>query len=285
MTDHIIGGHVSTAGGLDKAVDRAVAIGANAMQIFVSAPQSYAFKQPDPEMVKKFKDKYTEAGMKALFFHAIYLMNLASQKPSTNHLSKQSLVDYLNTAALLGANGVITHIGSYTGTTYEQAIETIQKSINWILSKTPPETTLILEVTAGSGNTIGSKYEHLRDIRAGITDVHRIGTCWDTQHTFASGYDIVHDLDGVLDTYDELVGIDTLKVIHCNDSMTDFDSKKDRHENIGKGKIGTTVFSALLMNARLKKLPFILEVPGMDGKSGPDKENIEIMKDLLTTSK
>lgn len=277
----IIGAHVSTAGGLDKAVDRAVAIGADAMQIFVSAPQSYNFKSPDEEMVKKFKAKYKEAGMRGLFFHAIYLMNLASPKPQTNHLSKQSLVDYLNTAALLEADGVVTHIGSYTGTTYEEAIETIQKSINWILSKTPAETTLILEVTAGSGNTIGSKYEHLRDIRAGITDVKRIGTCWDTQHTFASGYDIVHDLDGVLKNYDELVGIDTLKVIHCNDSMTDFDSHKDRHDNIGKGKIGLDVFKSLVQDYRLQNLPFLLEVPGIDGESGPDAENIAIMKSLV----
>ncbi len=280
MSDVIIGAHVSSAGGLDKAVDRAVAISADAMQIFPSAPQSYAFKTPDEAMVKKFKEKYKEAGLKGLFFHSIYLMNLASQKPQTNHLSKQSLVDYLNTAALLEADGVITHIGSSTDTTYEIAIETIQKSINWVLSKTPAETTLILEVTAGSGNTIGSKYEHLRDIRAGITDVHRIATCMDTQHTFASGYDIVHDLAGVLKQYDELVGIDTLKVLHCNDSMTDFDSKKDRHANIGQGKIGTDVFKSLLHEPRLRKLPFMLEVPGMDGKSGPDKENIDILRAL-----
>jgi len=276
----IIGAHVSVAGGIDKAVDRAVAIGAEAMQIFVSAPQSYSFKIPDPELVKKFKEKYQAAGMKALFFHAIYLMNLASQKPQINHLSKQSLVDYLKVAALLGADGVVTHIGSYTGSTYEQSIETIQKSINWILSNTPDETTLILEVTAGTGNTIGSKYEHLRDIRAGIADVHRVATCWDTQHTFASGYDIVNDLDGVLSQYDELVGIDTLKVIHCNDSMVPFDSKKDRHQNIGHGEIGTEVFKSLLYNPRLANLPFILEVPGMDGKCGPDQENIAKLKSL-----
>jgi deoxyribonuclease IV len=275
-----VGAHVSTAGGLDKAVDRAVAIGAEVMQIFPSAPQSYAFKSPDSAMVTKFKEKYVSAQMKGLFFHSIYLMNLASQKPQTNHLSKQSLVDYLTTAALLGANGVVTHIGTSTDTTYEQAIETIQKSINWILGQTPADTTLILEVTAGSGNTIGSKYEHLRDIRAGLSDVSRIGTCWDTQHTFASGYDIVNDLDGVLDRYDQLVGLDTLKVIHCNDSMTDFDSKKDRHENIGKGKIGLEVFRSLITHPRLKHLPFVLEVPGLDGKSGPDRENIELLKSL-----
>lgn len=250
------------------------------MQIFVSAPQSYRFSSPTPEQVELFTSKYTASGLKALFFHSIYLMNLASQEGPKNHLAKQSLVDYLNTAALLHADGVITHIGSSTGTTYEQAIETIQKSINWVLSKTPPETTLILEVTAGAGNTIGSKYEHLRDIRSGITDVSRIGTCWDTQHTFASGYDIVHDLDGVLKQYDELVGIDTLKVIHCNDSMTPFDSKKDRHQNIGQGEIGDAVFKELLHEERLRKLPFMLEVPGMDGKSGPDKENIAHLREL-----
>jgi deoxyribonuclease-4 len=275
----IIGGHVSTAGGLDKGIDRALEIGADAMQIFVSAPQSYRFSTPTPEMVELFNSKYTASGLRGLFFHAIYLMNLASQEGAKNHLAKQSLVDYLNTAALLHADGVITHIGSSTGTTYAQAIETIQKSINWVLSKTPPETTLILEVTAGAGNTIGSKYEHLRDIRAGITDVARVGTCWDTQHTFASGYDIVHGLDAVLNEYDSLVGIDTLKVIHCNDSMVPFDSKKDRHQNIGEGEIGLEVFAQLLHEERLRKLPFLLEVPGMDGKCGPDRENIQRLRD------
>ncbi|MDQ3098934.1 MAG: deoxyribonuclease IV [bacterium] len=276
----IIGAHVSTAGGLDKGIDRALEIGADAMQIFVSAPQSYRFTTPDETMVKKFNEKYVASGLRGLFFHSIYLMNLASQEGAKNHLAKQSLVDYLNTAALLHADGVVTHIGSSTGTTHEQAIETIQKSINWVLSKTPAETTLILEVTAGAGNTIGSQYEHLRDIRAGITDVHRVKTCWDTQHTFASGYDITKDLDGVLKKYDELVGIDTLKVIHCNDSKVPFGSHKDRHENIGKGEIGDTVFMALLKEERLKKLPFMLEVPGMDDKSGPDKENIEHLREL-----
>ncbi len=276
----VIGAHVSASGGLDKAVDRALEIGADAMQIFVSGPQSYRFTPPDEHLVKKFNDKYTASGLRGLFFHAIYLMNLASQDGSKNHLAKQSLVDYLNTAALLKADGVVTHIGTSTGTTYEQAIETIQKSINWVLSKTPSETTLILEVTAGSGNTIGSRYEHLRDIRQGITDVHRIKTCWDTQHTFASGYDIVNDLDGVLKLYDELVGLDTLKVIHCNDSKTPFDSHKDRHENIGQGEIGDDVFRELLHEDRLRSLPFMLEVPGIDQKSGPDKENIQHLREL-----
>lgn len=276
----IIGAHVSTAGGLDKGVDRALDIGADAMQIFVSAPQSYRFTPPDEAMVKKFNEKYLASGLRGLFFHSIYLMNLASQEGAKNHLAKQSLVDYLNTAALLNADGVITHIGSSTGTTYEQAIETIQKSINWVLSKTPIETTLILEVTAGSGNTIGSKYEHLRDIRQGINDVHRVKTCLDTQHTFASGYDIASDLDGVLNKYDELVGIDTLRVIHCNDSKVPFASLKDRHENIGQGEIGDEVFKALLHDSRLRELPFMLEVPGMDGKSGPDKDNINHLREL-----
>ncbi len=276
----IIGAHVSTAGGLDKGIDRAVELGADAMQIFVSAPQSYRFTAPDEAMVKLFNEKYERSALHGLFFHSIYLMNLASQEGAKNHLAKQSLVDYLNTAALLHADGVVTHIGSSTGTTYEQAIETIQKSINWVLSKTPAETTLILEVTAGAGNTIGSQYEHLRDIRQGINDVHRVKTCWDTQHTFASGYDIHTDLDGVLKKYDELVGIDTLKVIHCNDSKTEFNSHKDRHENIGKGLIGDEVFRHLLHEERLKKLPFVLEVPGMDEKSGPDKENIDHLREL-----
>ena len=277
----IIGAHVSGSGGLDRSVDRAIAIGADALQIFVSGPQSYRFTAPSDEDIARFRQKYDEAGLKGLFFHSIYLINLASQDGTKNHLSKQSLVDYLLTAARMRADGVVTHIGSSTGTTYEQAIETVQKSINWVLSKTPVETILILEVTAGSGNTIGSEYEHLRDIRAGIVDLDRVKTCWDTQHTFASGYDIVHDLEGVLSEYDRLVGLDTLAVVHCNDSKVDFASHVDRHENIGMGKIGLDVFRKLLHDVRLQHLPFILEVPGMDGKSGPDKDNIDILRSLV----
>jgi len=276
----IIGAHVSASGGIDKAIDRALGIGAEAMQIFVSGPQSYRFTPPTDEAVINFNKKYLESGLRGLFFHAIYLMNLASQDGAKNHLAKQSSVDYLTTAARLKADGVVTHIGSSTGTTYEQAIETIQKSINWVLSKTPIESTLILEVTAGSGNTIGSRYEHLRDIRAGITDLSRVKTCWDTQHTFASGYDIANDLDGVLAEYDKLVGLETLKVIHCNDSKVKFDAHVDRHANIGQGEIGEQVFKKLLHEERFKNLPFMLEVPGMNGESGPDRQNIEIMKGL-----
>lgn len=279
--NHVIGAHVSASGGVWKSIERAQAIGADAMQIFVSGPQSYSFKHLPNEDIEKFNALYKESGLKALFFHSIYLINLASQDKQKHHLAKQSLVDYLTTNSKLNGDGVVTHIGSQTGCdSYEQAIETIQFGINWVLDKTPIESTLILEVTAGSGNTIGSKYEHLKDIRAGIKDLDRVKTCWDTQHTFASGYDIVNDLEGVLKTYDELVGIETLKVIHCNDSKVDFDSHKDRHENIGLGKIGDEVFRKLLHNEHLKKLPFILEVPGIDGESGPDKVNIEKMRSL-----
>lgn len=279
--NNIIGAHVSASGGVWKAVERATSIGAEAMQIFVSGPQSYSFKQLAESDIEKFNQLYQESGLNGLFFHAIYLINLASQDKQKHHLAKQSLVDYLTTNVKLHGDGVVTHIGTQTGCdSYEQAIETIQFGINWVLEKTPVEATLILEVTAGSGNTIGSKYEHLRDIRAGVKDLDRVKTCWDTQHTFASGYDIVHNLDGVLSEYDRLVGIDTLKVIHCNDSKTDFDSHKDRHENIGLGKIGEEVFKKLLHNQHLSKLPFILEVPGIDGESGPDKENIEKMRKL-----
>ena len=277
----IIGAHVSAAGGVWKAIGRAQEIGAEAMQIFISGPQSYSFKQIPDEEIEKFNSLYKDAGLKGLFFHSIYLINLASQDKQKHHLAKQSLVDYLSTNAKMKGDGVVTHIGTQTGCeSYEQAIETIQFGINWVLEKTPAEATLILEVTAGSGNTIGSKYEHLRDIRAGIKDLDRVKTCWDTQHTFASGYDIVHDLDGVLKEYDELVGIETLRVIHCNDSKVPFDSHKDRHENIGMGEIGEEVFRKLLHNVHLSKLPFMLEVPGMDGESGPDKENVQKMREL-----
>lgn len=277
----IIGAHVSASGGVWKAVERGTAIGAEAIQIFVSGPQSYGFKQIPNEDIDKFNMLFRESGLKALFFHAIYLINLASPDKQKHHLAKQSLVDYLTTNAKMHGDGVVTHIGTQTGCdSYEQAIENIQFGVNWVLEKTPPESTLILEVTAGSGNTIGSKYEHLRDIRAGVKDLDRVKTCWDTQHTFASGYDIKNDLEGVLKKYDELVGIGSLKVIHCNDSKTSFDSHKDRHENIGMGEIGEEVFKKLLHNEHLSKLPFMLEVPGMDGESGPDKENIEIMKRL-----
>jgi apurinic endonuclease APN1 len=282
----IIGAHVSASGGIDKAIDRALGIGAEAMQIFISGPQSYRFKVLDEGMIKKFNDKYQQSGLKGLFFHSIYLVNLASPDKQKQHLAKQSLVDYLTASAQIYANGVVTHIGSQKGCeSYDQAIENVQSSINWVLEKTPVESTLILEVTAGSGQTIGSKYEHLRDIRAGIKDVERVKTCWDTQHTFASGYDIVHNLDGVLDEYDKLVGIESLKVIHCNDSKVGFDSHVDRHENIGMGKIGDEVFRNLLLSERLNKLPFILEVPGMDGKSGPDRENLERMRGLAKVEK
>ena len=277
----IIGAHVSASGGIWKAVERACSIGAEALQIFISGPQSYMFKPLEQEDIDRFVDAYVKAEMKGLFFHSIYLINLASQDRQKHHLAKHSLVNYLIANAQLKGDGVVTHIGTQTGCdSYDQAIETIQFGINWVLEKTPPESTLILEVTAGTGNTIGSKYEHLRDIRLGVKDLDRVKTCWDTQHTFASGYDIVHDLDGVLDEYDRLVGIETLKVIHCNDSKVEFDSHKDRHENIGMGKIGDEVFKKLLHNERLRNLPFILEVPGVDGKSGPDRENIERMRGL-----
>lgn len=284
MGRRLIGAHVSSAGGLSNAVANGKKLGCSAIQLFGSSPRSWAFKMPSKEEIGKFLKAKQNSEIRFVALHSIYLINLASPDRQARLRSIGSLVNYLQLGQLIGADGVVTHIGTAAKLTEEEAIKNSAEAIEKVLGETPGGINIILEVTAGSGSTIGSRYEHFQEIYKRVGDSKlrkRIKVCWDTAHTFASGYDLANDLGGVLRMFDLLIGLNRMAVVHFNDSKVDFDSKVDRHENIGEGKIGYRAMKRVINHPKLRTLPFILEVPGFGG-SGPDVKNMQIVKNMVT---
>lgn len=275
-----IGAHVSTAGGLDKAIERAQAMGANTIQIFGSQPQSWRRRTYDPEQVEAFRRRVEEAGVAPVFLHGIYLVNLATPNPENLVRSQEALAYDLGIASQIGAAGVIFHIGSHRGAGYEQVFQQVVTAIRRVLAQSPAAAWLILENSAGMGGSIGSRFAELGAIIREVRD-ERLKVCLDTQHSFAAGYDVAtaQGLEAVLAEFDREIGLPLLVALHANDSKVPLGGGVDRHENIGQGYIGREGFSVILRHPALRPLAFLLEVPGF-AKEGPDKENVDILRSL-----
>ena len=275
-----IGAHVSSAGGISKSIDRGLDIGCEAIQIFGSSARSWAFKPPADKEVAAFKERRAETGMGAVFFHAIYLINLGSPNPELVEKGVQSLVNYMTLAAEIDADGVIFHPGSHKGQGYDQVFYQAVAAIKRVLDNTPEGPYLCLENMAGMGQHIGAKFEELGGILRAV-DSPRLRICLDTQHSFAAGYDLTtpDGVEGMIDQFNAAIGADKLAAVHANDSKQLCGSGVDRHDNIGEGYIGEQGFACIMSNPAFKDVPFFLEVPGFEG-NGPDQRNIDILKNL-----
>jgi deoxyribonuclease-4 len=279
-----IGAHVSTAGGIATAFDRAAAIGAECVQIFESAPQQWGTARLDDAQVREFRDKMAASGVEPVFIHGKYLMNLASADAKIFKTSTSTLRSSLNIAGRIGARGVIFHTGSHKGLGLEAVFEQICEAAVNVLAETPEDTWMIFENSAGAGGTIGSKFSDLGQILKRI-DNPRAKVCIDTCHAFASGYDLSNG-DGVAAMMEELereIGMENVAAVHCNDSKTPLGAGRDLHENIGEGHIGRAGFEALMAHQGFADVPFLLEVPGfkIDGAGkGPDKPNLDLVKEI-----
>ncbi len=277
----IFGGHVSIAGGLEKAISRGEAQSFEVIQTFASSPRSYTAAKYTSEQIEEFKRLLKDSKIiKKLFFHSIYLINLASEKPALVDLSVKSLTEYLNLGAKVNCTGTIFHVGSTKSRTFSQAKEQIIKAIKQVLQRTPKEQFLIMEFAAGAGNIVGNSLEELAALYQGVNSP-RLKVCLDTQHLWASGVDVgsKEKFAQWLKRLDFQIGIGNLVCVHANDSKTELNSKRDRHENIGMGLIGKTGFYNILHQPLLQNQPFVLEVPGANN-TGPDKENKDILKQL-----
>ncbi len=279
-----IGAHVSTAGGIATAFERATAIGAECVQIFESAPQQWGTARLDDAQVRDFVDKKRASGIDPVFIHGKYLMNLASADAKIFKTSVSTLRSSLNIAGRIGARGVIFHTGSHKGLGLEAVFDQICDAATNVLNETPEDTWMIFENSAGGGGTIGSKFSDLSQILKRI-DNPRAKVCIDTCHAFASGYDL-SNADGIAATVVELereIGMNNVAALHCNDSKTPLGAGRDLHENIGEGHIGRAGFEALVAHPAFADIPLLLEVPGfkIDGAGkGPDKPNIDLMKEI-----
>ena len=275
-----IGAHVSTAGGLSKAVGRGVEIGCEAIQIFGSSPQGWAFKPIPGEEVETFRQGLTEANMGPVFLHAIYLINLGTPKEDVLEKGVQSLINYMGLGSDIGAAGVIVHPGSHGGAGYEAIFPQVVSSIQRVLEHSPDGPCLVLENMAGMGQHIGAKFEDLGRILKEINSP-RLKVCLDTQHCFAAGYDMAtkQGIEAMIAEFDQDVGVSNLLAVHANDSKRPCGSGVDRHDNIGDGFIGEDGFAAIMGNPAFRDVPFLLEVPGFEEK-GPDRQNIDILKKI-----
>ena len=276
-----LGAHVSTAGGVHNAVDRAQEIGAEAIQIFASSPRAWAFKPPKEEHLLAFLEKSREVGLGPVFLHAHDHVNVGGE-PELVEKSVQSLTQHMHAAGQLGAEGVIFHSGSHKGVGFDAVIDQAAAALNEVLSNSPEDVQLIIENCAGMGAQIGASFQELgRMIKAVGND--RLKICLDTEHAFAAGYNIADPdaIDAAMKEFDDEIGLDRLVVVHANDAKVEFGSGLDRHENIGEGHIGLEGFQTIMGHSAFRDVPFLLEVPGVD-KKGPDKVNLDRLKEIRT---
>lgn len=265
---------------MSKAVGRGQEIGCEALQIFGSSPQSWAFKEVTDSEVEAFRQNMADAAMGPVFLHAIYLVNLGTDRPDVLEKGIASLSAHLRLAARLGADGLIFHPGSHGGAGFEAVLPQVSESIRRALDGAPEGPCLAVENMAGMGKHIGARFEELGAILEAVDD-ERLKVCLDTQHSFAAGYDLTtgEGIEDMLAQLDSGPGSANVVAIHANDSKRVCGSGVDRHDNIGEGFIGEDGFAVFMGHPAFRDVPFLLEVPGFEGK-GPDQRNVDILKDI-----
>ncbi len=282
-THRIIGAHVSTQGGFDRAPKRGKDIGVNGLQIFGASPVRWQANIPTQEEINKFHAACKENGVEVVFLHAPYLINLTSPKETLRNLSKHLLTQHLKISTALDAQGVIFHIGSRGDMDTKKSIQIVIDTVKAIL-QTVPEGILIVENNAGAGNLVGDSLEELAQIYKGVTN-NRFKICIDTAHAFASGMlpsFEKNNIDTFAKKFDAVIGIEAIAAFHINDSKVGANAKKDRHENIGEGFIGKEGIKNFINHSKFMHIPLLLEVPGFEGE-GPDKKNVKILKELASS--
>lgn len=263
------------------AVERAQTIGADCMQIFLSPPQQWSPPSHEVAALASFKHKRLALGIEPLFVHTIYLVNLCSPVSMTHEKSVQSVLSYLEWAEVLGADGVVTHLGSHGGSGAAWGERRASLALERMLQGSVSEVPLLLETSAGMGDSLGSRFEQIGRLIKNSGNHPRLQVCLDTAHIFQSGYDWTTEdgLQRALDAFDSHIGLARLALVHANDSKTPLGSAIDRHAEIGAGYIGEEAFSHLLNHPAVQHLPFIIEVPGF-AHLDIDRENLAILRRL-----
>ena len=260
-----VGCHLSTSDGYEAMGRTALSIGATTFAFFTRNPRGGTARTLDPDDVAGLRAILAENSFGPLVAHAPYTMNLCSAKPETVEYSRTSLASDIERMESFPGNYLNFHPGSHVGQGVDRGIELICEGLDQVL--VPGQaTTVLLETMAGKGTEIGRSFEEIARIIDGTHHGELLGVCLDTCHVSDGGYDIIGDLDGVLDEFDRVIGLDRLKALHVNDSKNPPASHKDRHEKIGQGTLGVETFRAVVTNERLRDLPMILETPNdLDG--------------------
>ncbi len=258
-----IGNHLSSSGGFFSMGIAEKALGGNTFAFFTRNPRGGSAKEIDPDDVKKLRDFLDENSFGPLVAHAPYTMNLCSDKSGIRDFASNILGDDLKRMEYLPGHYYNLHPGSHVGQGTENAVDMIADALNRTMFP-EMQTTVLLETMSGKGSEVGGSFEELKMIIDRLKYPEHVGICFDTCHTWDSGYDIVGDLEGVLDSFDRIIGLDSLKAVHLNDSMNPLGAKKDRHQKLGQGQIGAEGLKNVVCNPRLQGLPFILETPNDD---------------------
>lgn len=280
------GAHISIKGGVDNAPKRAREIGCECFQIFSKSPHGGKSLEITEKMADNFRKQCEIYNLKNYYIHTPYYINLASANNRIYYGSISAIKEELNKADLIGAIAVVTHLGSAKDLGKKEAEKKlIEGLVKLFPVGTSRDSSLLLEITAGAGEIVGDTFEEMayfiKETEKEIKD-NKLGVCFDTAHAFASGYDLRNE-KAVKETFyqfDKIIGLERLGLIHCNDSLVELDSHKDRHDNIGRGKIGLEGFKAILSDKRLKNLDFIVETP-----NGKEKEDLEILKKIYAKNK
>ena len=271
-----IGSHISIAKGFKKAAQISVDIGANTFQFFSKNPRGGNAKEFNEKDMAAFQKIREENNFGKLLAHAPYTMNLAAANEDTYEFAKMVIREDVKRMDSIGVEYICFHPGSHVGSGVEEGTRKIIEGLNQAITG-DENITVLLETMSGKGTEIGRSFEEIRAIIDGVEHNERMGVCMDTCHIFSAGYDIVNDLDGVLDEFDRVIGLDRLKTIHLNDSMMPFGKNKDRHAGIGEGEIGMKALLEVVNHPKLREIPFFLETPYDDEGHGREiamlKEN------------
>ena len=289
-----LGAHLSIAGGLPRAVDRAEASGCQALQIFTKSAGQWRARELPPDEIALFRRRVRQTTIRPVVAHNSYLINVAAADTTLRRKSIAALREELDRADALGLDGLVMHPGSYTSGTERGGLKLIADALAAILDSRPNgRTRILLEQTAGQGTNLGHRFEHLAEIIDRVGGSRRVGVCLDTCHLLTAGYDIRSE-EGYRDTFRQfgrIVGFSRLKAFHVNDSKKPCGSRVDRHEHIGKGCIGIEPFRRLVNDPRFAQLPMLLETPKLDTPQSRrlsdvdplDRRNLDLLRSLITS--
>ena len=267
--NHYIGAHLSSATGFYKMGQTALKIGANTFQFFCRNPRGAKAKPLDPPDLEKLRGLLAEGGFGPVVAHAPYIMNACSRDEGIRGLAAEMMAGDLRLMEYLPGNFYNFHPGSHVGQGIEAGCAQIAAMLNAVI-RPEQQTVVLLETMAGKGTEIGGRFEELRAIIDQVECQDRIGVCMDTCHMSDAGYDILGNLDGVLEEFDRVVGLERLCAVHINDSMNPLGARKDRHARIGEGTLGEAFFARLITHPKLCRLPFVLETPNDDAGHGAE---------------
>lgn len=280
-----LGAHMRIAGGFGTAVDEAIDAGCDCLQVFTKSPQQWAARALSEEEGREFQRRCAEASLHPVVAHDSYLINLAAADNAIREKSVAGMIEEIRRCRILGIPWLVTHMGSAGTAPVEEALDRLCASLDEVLAATDDTgVEILLETTAGQGNSLGARFEDFPRIFATVKECSRLAVCLDTCHIFAAGYDIrtQESYQQVMAEFDRVVGLGRLRALHLNDAKKSLGSRVDRHEQIGEGCLGTDAFRWVVNDPRLQGLPGILETPKQDAhKRDMDPINLALLRSLM----